>query len=448
MDLEERYQQTLDYLYKFVDYSLTRGGFAEMVGKFDLDRIRDFMAVLGNPQHTYPILHIAGTKGKGSVSAFCASALRHAGYRVGLYTSPHLHDYAERIQVDGENIDHAELVALVDELRPRLDAGTKLTTFEITTALALLHFARRGCTAVVLEVGLGGRLDATNIVTPQVSAITSISLDHQAVLGNTLAAIAGEKAGIIKPGVPVVSAIQADEARRVIEHIAAERDAELIQVGRDVQFQAGTRSFTGQTMLVWEADMDRRHTTPLDLRIPLLGDHQIENAAVAFALVRAAGRTGAGLQVDDRDIQKGFNEVRWPGRFELLQTDPPVVIDAAHNRESAARLRCTIDQYFPGSRLTLVFGASEDKDIAGMFSELLPRVEQLIVTKSFHPRAADPDELVERAGPYGVKARIVPDIEDALDVAVREVPSNGMVLVAGSIFIAAGARETWYNRTR
>jgi len=247
MDSKTSYQQTLDYLYSFVDYSLTRG-LVISPEDFNLDRMREFMEYLGMPHLAYPVIHIAGTKGKGSVSAMCASALQVEGHQVGLYISPHLHDYTERIQFNGQPIAKANLVALVDEIRPYLDKGTQLTTFEITTALALLHFARMGATAVVAEVGLGGRLDATNIVKSSVSVITSISFDHVSVLGETLAEIAAEKAGIIKPGVPVVLAPQKDEARHVVEEIAEERHVPLIQVGRDYVFAPISHSLEGQSL--------------------------------------------------------------------------------------------------------------------------------------------------------------------------------------------------------
>ncbi|HSQ26388.1 MAG TPA: Mur ligase family protein, partial [Anaerolineales bacterium] len=250
MENEKKYQETLDYLYGFVDYSLTHGS-QLAAAHFDLKRMRDFMEELGNPQLTYPVIHIAGTKGKGSVASLCANSLHAQGYRVGLYTSPHLYDYAERIQVNGQEITHDELIELVDELRPYLDRGTELTTFEITTAMALLYFARQKVSVVVLEVGLGGRLDATNIITPLVSVITSISLDHTNVLGNTLQAIAGEKAGIIKKGVPLIVAPQKFEAFQVIERIAIQQSAPMVVVGKDFQYRLNSSSLEGQDMSVW-----------------------------------------------------------------------------------------------------------------------------------------------------------------------------------------------------
>jgi dihydrofolate synthase/folylpolyglutamate synthase len=451
MDIEPAYQETLDYLYSFVDYSLTRG-FRNQPGLFDLDRMVEFMAHLGNPHQAYPILHIAGTKGKGSVSALCAGALQAAGYKVGLYTSPHLQDYAERIQLDRRPIPHADLISLVEEIRPYLDQGTKLTTFEITTALAFLYFARQGATAVVAEVGLGGRLDATNIVTPLVSVITSLSYDHMQVLGDTLAEIAGEKAGIIKPGIPVVLAPQPEEARLVVTRVAQERGAPWIQVGDDLRYLPVDHSLDGQSLYVWSAEQQplfdafRRGDPvwqPLRLTIPLLGEHQVENAAVAYAALQTASRRGLPLAADT--VQRGFAHSDWSGRFEILQRQPPVVVDAAHNRHSAAKLRQALLDYFPGKQVILIFGASEDKDIPGMFAELLPLTSRVIVTRSFHPRAADPQQLVEQAARHNHTVIVVPAIEDALVAGLRLLDEDSLLLVTGSIFIAAGARETWYN---
>lgn len=442
MDLETSYQKTLEYLYSFVDYSLSRG-LRNMAEKFDLDRMRRFLEFLGNPERAYPIIHVAGTKGKGSVCALCASALEAGGYRVGLYTSPHLQDYTERIQINGAPIPHEELIRLVDEIRPFLDQGTEITTFEITTALALLYFARQKVTAAVLEVGLGGRLDATNAVQPNVTVITSISYDHTQVLGDTLAEIAAEKGGIIKRGVPVIIAPQQEEARAVFEKIAAHQNARLIQIGRDFQFKGIENSLEGQTLQVW--DTTQPSSQPVQLQIPLLGDHQLENTATAYAALRVANEHGLPLSVES--IQKGFKDVDWPGRFEVLRRDPPVVVDAAHNRDSARRLMQTLKTYFKDWPVVLVFGASEDKDISGMLAELMQNVDQVIFTRSYHPRAIEPESLVALVQGYGKSAVVVPAVEDALERALEVAGEDKLVLITGSIFIAAGGRHSWYNRS-
>ncbi len=441
-DIESEYQSVLKYLYGFVDFSMQRN-FRYAPDQFDLGRMFRLAARLGDPQAQYPIIHVAGTKGKGSVSTLCAAALQAAGYRVGLYTSPHLDDYAERIQVDGQNISHADLVQAVAELRPHIEAVERLTTFEITTALAFYYFARQGVNAAVIEVGLGGRLDATNICSPLVSVITSLSIDHTQLLGETLAEIAGEKAGIIKAGRPVVLAPQKEEARRVVERIAQERGCRLHAVGRDVLFAPLSYDLAGQTLQVWENDQgdDGHARQPVCLQIPLLGLHQVENAAVAYTALQAAN--AAGLAILPAQIAQGFSRASWPGRFELLRRDPPLVVDSAHNRDSALRLRQALDDYFPGRPVIWIFGASEDKDIHGMLAELAPRVEQVIAVKSFHPRAADPQWLAQMAQQHGKPTLVIPEVADALVEALRLAGSEQVILAAGSIFIAAAVRIEW-----
>src|SRR6266545_1830102 len=291
---ETAYNQALDYLYSFVDYSLKHS--SELAkAEFNLDRMFALMEELGNPQAKYPIIHVAGTKGKGSVSALCASALQAAGYQTGLYTSPHLLDYVERIQINGEPISHEQMIELVEEIKPAVARIPKLTTFEITTALGFLAFATQGVNAAVIEVGLGGRLDATNIVLPKVSVITSLSYDHMAVLGNTLAKIAGEKAGIIKPGIPVVSAPQTEEALEVLERVASEKNCPFVLVGRDVQFERLASSLDGQELAV------TFQRSAASLKIPLLGEHQIQNAATAYAALKTSG-----IKISDEALQMGF----------------------------------------------------------------------------------------------------------------------------------------------
>jgi len=428
MNIETAYNKALDYLYSFVDYSLKHA--SELArAEFNLDRMFALMDALGNPQNAYPVIHVAGTKGKGSVSALCASGLQAAGYKVGLYTSPHLLDYCERIQVNGEPISHASMVELVEQIKPAVAKISKLTTFEITTALGFLAFAKQGCNAAVIEVGLGGRLDATNVVTPKVSVITSLSYDHMAVLGDTLAKIAGEKAGIIKPGVPVVSSPQKDEALDVIFRAAKEKGASLTLVGRDVKFEPLSSSLDGQSFRIQNSEF----------RIPLLGVPQLENAAVAYAALKASG-----IPISDDAIQKGFSQVKWRARFEIARRDPPVIFDSAHNQDSFAKLRQTLEEYFPARQVYLIFGASEDKNIPGMFAEMKPKIKRLIVTRADHPRALEVEKILRLADQARVEAEAVCPVEAALKRALELSENDGsIVLSAGSMFVTAEVMLAW-----
>src|SRR5574341_521750 len=381
------YQEALDYLYSFVDYSHERT-YTYSAQTFDLARMVKLLELLGNPQARYPALHIAGTKGKGSVAAMCASALRAAGYRAGVYTSPHLQDFCERMQVNGEFIPREAVAEIVDGMRPAVERVPGLTTFELTTALAFRFLARKNVDVAVIEVGLGGRLDATNVITPLVSVITSLSYDHTNLLGRSRAEIAGEKAGIVKPGVPVVSAPQKPEALEVLERVAAERGARLMLMGRDWLFRPIAHSLDSQTFGIWSAEEERQlnalrargravNWKPLTLEIPLLGQHQVENGAVAYATLMTL--RAQALPISPDAIREGLRDVRWPGRFEILSRRPYLVADGAHNRDSAQKLAAALAEYFPGRRVTLIFGASSDKDIAGMFAELLPLVARAIM---------------------------------------------------------------------
>ncbi len=449
------YQAALDYIYSFVDFSRKRNLTADEA-RFDLGRMRAFAARLGNPHQAYPVIHIAGTKGKGSVASLCAHALQEAGYRVGLYTSPHMQDFTERMRIDGVPIAPEALVSLVEEIKPHVARVPNLSTFEIITALAFLYFARQNVDVAVIEVGLGGRLDATNIVDPVVSVITSLSYDHAAILGDTLAKIATEKAGIIKPGRPVVLAPQKDEALHAVMRIAAQRNAPLVQVGVDWLYAPLSHSLEGQTMLVWPAEEQplvdayiesggQSEWEPTRLQLSLLGYHQVLNAATAFAALQVF--SGAGYPLPLQAIQQGFAHTRWPGRFEVLRRYPPVVIDSAHNRDSVLRLRLALEDYFPTYPVVLVFGASADKDIEGMFAELLPRVQHVIATRSTHPRALDPHELVPLGAQYARRVQVIEPVEAAMQTALELAGEDALVLVTGSIFIAAAARNVWQTIT-
>lgn len=419
------YQEALDWLYSFVDFSAQRK-VKYSPETFDLSRMRALMALLGNPQNRYPILHLAGTKGKGSVSAMCASVLKAAGYRTGFYTSPHLHDFRERIQLNGEYISEADLVAIVRRLQELAPQVPGITTFELNTALAFEYFARQAVDIAVIEVGLGGRLDATNIITPLVSVITSLSYDHMDLLGHTLAQIAGEKAGIIKPNVPVVSAPQLPEALAALETIAAERAAPLMVVGRDISFQPLTHSLEGQTFVV----------NGQTFSLPLLGAHQVENATTAYAALQALS---AFLPISAEAIRTGLANVRWPGRFEILHRKPFIVADGAHNADSAKRLTAALADYFPGRRVHLIFGISADKDLDGMLAALLPFVSSVICAQAVHPRALEPEDLAAAvlARQPALHVESIAPVAKALARALELAAPEDVVLACGSLFIVA-----------
>lgn len=453
------YQEALDYLYSFVDYGALRT-YKYSSDTFDLSRMVRFLEALGHPHERYPVLHLAGTKGKGSVAAMCANALRASGYRTGFYTSPHLQDFCERMRVNNEFISQAAVAEIVSAMRPLVETLPGLTTFELTTALAFQYFAREKVDVAVIEVGLGGRLDATNIITPLVSVITSLSYDHMNLLGDTLAEIAGEKAGIIKPGVPVVTAPQKPEALEVLERIAAERQAPLIQVGRDWLFQPVAHSLENQIFDVWSAQEEGQLNVlraqghpvnwhPTRLEIPLLGRHQVENGAVAYAALMALREQG--LPIAGDAIQEGFRSLYWPGRFEILSRRPFLVADGAHNRDSAQKLATALQDYFPGRRILLLFGASSDKDVPGMLAELLApgNVARVIMTQAIHPRAQDAEELADlarqtqTASPFGkaVRLEVVPAVAQALERALQWSTPEDVIIACGSLFVVAEVRS-------
>jgi dihydrofolate synthase/folylpolyglutamate synthase len=445
------YQEALDYIYSFADYSKKRT-YRYAADVFDLSRVRGLLELLGNPQEKFASIHIAGTKGKGSVSALVASVLHAAGYKVGLYTSPHLLDFRERIRVNGEDIPPEDVANLVEKIREAASDVDGLTTYELITALGFMYFAQQEVDLAAVEVGLGGRLDATNVLLPAVSVITSLSYDHMHLLGESLSDIAGEKAGIIKPGVPIVLAPQQIEAEHVVEEVAADLKAPLVRIGTDWLYAPGSRNLKLQSLFIWSSDEqslvdayvesgEADEWVPPRFEIPLLGYHQVVNAAVAYAALQKLREQG--WSVEDKAVREGFKNVVWPGRFQVLGTDPIVVVDSAHNRDSALKLRIALDDYFPGHDVILIFGASSDKDLAGMFIELLPRISKLIVTQADHPRAADPEEIADLAHGYALPVEVVCPVSEALTRALDTALPEEIIVVAGSIFVAGEVISEW-----
>jgi dihydrofolate synthase/folylpolyglutamate synthase len=429
------YQEALEYILRFADYErLPRSGIV-----WDVARIEKLLERVGNPQHAARSVHIAGTKGKGSTAAMIASILDKAGYRVGLYTSPHLLSFTERIQANGQPIAEDDWAQLTELLKPEVEAVNEmgdlgeLTTFEILTALAFVYFRDIRADYQVLEVGLGGRLDATNVVRPQVCVITSISYDHMDVLGDTLAQIAGEKAGIIKSGATVVCSPQFPEAMEVIERACRERGARLVRVGSEVTWSKGSFNAEGQSFHLNGLNRD------YSLKIPLLGEHQIENAAAAVTAVEVL--TGTGAEVSAENIAAGPEHLHWPGRLQVLRRQPWVVVDGAHNAYSIKKLGEALRQYFKFDRLVLILGFSGDKDVAGMVAEAAALTDDVIIARSRHPRSVEPAVLVEEFSRHGVKPRVADSVAAAAKLALAGARPDDLICAAGSVFVIAEVLE-------
>ena len=438
------YSDALAYLYSFTDFE-KEPAHLWASENFDLRRVQDLLERLDNPQCRFKSIHVAGTKGKGSMAAITAAVLDAAGFRTGLYTSPHLHTFCERIRVGWRMIAPQEVAELVRKIAPAVESVPRLTTFELITALAFLHFARQGAEFAVVEVGLGGRLDATNVIEPRVAAITSLSLDHTYVLGHTVAAIAREKAGIIKPGVPVICAPQPLEAQSVIEAVCRDRHAPLTVVGRDWTWEPGAASLDGQTFRVASELAGTSDLCQPTYRLPLLGRHQLINATVSIAALHALRSQGVAISADC--LSEGLARVEWPARFEVLSRDPSLVVDGAHNPDSARWLRQALTDYFPGRDVTLIFGVSGDKDTGDILHELLTVTRRVIVMQSSHPRAASVENLLSIVAKLGRQAVVAEDADRALDVALDMIVPDDVICASGSLFVAGDVRLAWMPRS-
>ena len=441
--LTPAYQEAVDFLYRFLDNSRVRH--PEQRGHFSLARMERLLAALGDPHRAYPVVHIAGTNGKGSVAAMTAAVLQAAGYRVGLYTSPHLVEFVERIRINGRPIHPDQVVAGVERLRPLAAAEPQVSTFELTTALAFDHFARQGVDFAVVEVGLGGRFDATNVVWPEVAILTAIDYDHTRLLGPTLADIARAKAGILKPGRPGVTARQAPEALAVLQAEARARGVRLHRAAAEVAVQVLHDSLQGQRLRL---HLRGNGAQPLEAHLPLLGPHQRDNAAVAFLAWQQLARQG--WAVGPAAMRAGMARVRWPCRFEVLAHNPPLVVDGAHTPAAIRALRAGMLHYFPQRPWVLIFGVSRTKDPRALLRALAPPGTQVIATQSIHPKALPAAEVAAAAQAEGLPVRVAATVEDALALAWQHVPADGVILATGSLFVAAGVRvvytgEPWWQ---
>ncbi|TES83395.1 MAG: bifunctional folylpolyglutamate synthase/dihydrofolate synthase [Dehalococcoidia bacterium] len=431
------YQQAIDYINSYTDYE--KIGMPHDPAFYDLRRVDELLSLLGDPHKKAGSVHITGTNGKGSVAVMVAAALTAAGYGTGLYTSPHLHSWRERIRVDGELISEAELAQLVADLKPYVEAVNEkatygqLTTFEFLTCMAFAYFGQKGVKFQVLEVGMGGKFDATSVITPLVAIITTIGLDHTDVLGSTVAEIAAEKCGIIKPDIPVVISPQPPEAAQVIRQTCAERGAKLLVVGKDIKWRSLGSDLDGQQLKV------EGRKGNYELSIPILGEHQLINAATAVAALEVLA--DGGFDIPAPKIAGGFKQLAWPGRFQVLRRNPPLVVDGAHNIDAARGLKKALKQYFDFERAILVMGASDDKNIAGVVAELVPIFDRVIVTRSRHPRAMAPAPLAAEFARHGLKALIAEDVPSALSQALAMAGKKELVCLAGSLFIVGEALE-------
>lgn len=456
MPTKPSYNDGLQYLNNLEKYGM----------KFGLKRIKALLKSFGNSQDKLSIIHIGGTNGKGSTSAMIASVLAKAGYKVGLYTSPHLVRFNERIRINGKEVPDRKIAELVEKVRnaecrmrnKRIKNSHQPTFFEFTTAMAFLYFAEEKVDFAVMEVGLGGRLDATNVGKPLVSVITNIAKDHQAILGNRISNIAFEKAGIIKKGGILISGETKPTALKVLAAECKNKKAMFYRLNRDFfvdeNRESGVRS---QKSEVRRFTFSGRRWALKDLETNLLGRHQQKNAACALAALEILEETcprmpapasskqgflsGKGFRISESAVRKGLQGVSWTGRLELISKKPLIVLDCAHNPAGAKVLRNAIKKEFVYKRLFLVLGIMADKDIKGILSKLAPLAHTVILTRPKTERAASLDMLYREIKPYAKSVKLIDNVEDACRVAVSMSNSNDMICITGSVFTVGEARE-------
>ncbi len=450
------YQEALAYIYGFSDSE--RGDKYVRDRNENLPREARLLERLGNPQQQYSTTHVAGTKGKGSTSALIERVLRESGLRVGLYTQPDLHTYRERMRVDGHLISEEEMAQLVPEVRAAVERIQEshefgpFITYEVSTALAFLFFWRQQAQHAVIEVGIGGRLDATNVITPLVSVIASISYDHMNILGDTLAQIATEKAGIIKPHGVVVTSAQDAEALLAIAAVAERRQARMIRIGSadadtaqhevgqgllpplQYRYQLEERKGELQHFTVWTPTQTYQH-----LEIPLAGTYQLENATLALAALEQLRERG--LAWDETMLRAGFRKVRWPGRIDVVGEHPMLIADGAHNADSMQKLMQALRDSFAMHRLIVVLSVNRDKDIAGIARALTPAYEVIVTRMYSTPRAASIETLQEALATHApnVRVKTASDTMTALAIALSDASPDDLVCATGSIYFAAEA---------
>ncbi len=398
--------------------------------RFSLDPISRFLERLNNPQNAYGTVLVGGTNGKGSIAAMVASALSHGSFRVGLYTSPHLIDVRERIRIDGEMISREDMDAWIEIVKAH--STENLTYFEFLTAVAFLYFHRRKVDLAILEVGMGGRLDATNVVSPLVSVVSNISLDHTEYLGRRLEEIAWEKGGIIKNGGVCITAVKQRRLQELLEEICRTRGATIYSIGKEIKINThpdGSFSYRGIGM---------RYD---NLVCPLRGRHQIENAAVALGVIEALAMKGFG--VDDDAVFKGIHDVKWEGRLEVIKHSPTVLLDGAHNAGGASTLARALREEFSYKKLIFIFGVLKDKDYKAMLKKLLPLGDRLILTSPDTERAMPAEALLPVAKQYLRRIEVVKNSREALKRALSIADQNDLICVTGSLYLIGEIKKAF-----
>ena len=411
------YQEGIRYLYSLQKFGI----------KFGLSKTSNLLEAFGNPHGGKRYIHIAGTNGKGSVAAFLASILKEAGLKVGLYSSPHLVRFTERFRINDKEIPCEKAAALIAELRNAIVPEEPPTFFEATTAMALVYFAREDTDIAIMEVGMGGRLDATNVITPLVSVITNISLEHQSYLGSRLLDIAGEKGGIIKEGIDVITAATQPSVIRLFQSTCEQKGAPLWRVGKDVRYR------TIKSGLHYYGLSRRLGSLQLGLR----GKFQGRNAALALAVVERLEEKG--FKISPRDIREGLGRPTWPGRMQVVGEKPTIILDGAHNPGAIRALADSIRKDLTYRRLILVIGVMEDKDISKILSGIVPLADYAIYTRPIYPRAARPEILANKASSLRKPGEVVPVLTDALNRAKEMADPRDLILVTGSLFTVGEA---------
>lgn len=412
------YSETLDYIFNL------RGGEIDL----RLHRVERALALFGNPERCYPAFHIAGTNGKGSTAAMLHRILSAEGYRVALYTSPHVVSFTERIRVGEEEIREEEVIELAELIKERsADEAIPLTFFEFVTVMAFNYFARRRVDVAVVEVGLGGRLDATNLVLPRVSIITTISKDHEAYLGSDLLSIAREKGGIIKKGVPVVCGSLPEDVGELLKEMAEAKGSASYFLGRDVTVSLKERGLFDYRGLEWNLT---------DLTLALRGKHQRSNAAVVLNALEIASRD---FPVSERALREGLARVSWPGRFEVMLSRPTVILDGAHNGEGTKALTSEVRAFAGGKKVRLLFGAMRDKDWPLMLRELVTVSSEAVLTRVPMERSLDPGEIT-RAVPFAIPVTVIDDPRQAIRFLLDKADPDDIIIVTGSLYLLGQVR--------